>query len=180
VIPYGVDDELFDVRPAGERVGFVGRLTPEKGIADLLGFGPRLLCVGEGPLARAVRDVGGEVVVAHSTDELAAQLERMGVLAMPSRTTRRWKEQFGRAAAEAMAAGIPVVAYGSGSLPEVIGDAGAVVPEGDRVELARTVEGVLHRRDELGARGRARAERSFRWDAVARRQADLYRGVLAA
>src|SRR5919106_615031 len=91
------------------------RPVPEKGIDDLLDFGPRLLCVGDGPLAGAVRAVGGEVTAARSTDELAEQLGRMAVLAAPSRTTPAWKEQFGRMIIEAMAAGVPVVAYASGA-----------------------------------------------------------------
>lgn len=180
VIPYGVEDELFDVRACGERVGFVGRLTPEKGVRDLLGFGRALLCVGAGPLEGEVRAAGGEIAVARSVDELARQLARMAVLVMPSRTGAGWKEQFGRAAAEAMAAGVPVVAYDSGSLPEVVGDAGVLVPEGDRARLRRAVEAARTVRDELGARGRARAWRSFRWAAVAERQASLYREAIAA
>jgi glycosyltransferase involved in cell wall biosynthesis len=180
VIPYGVEDELFEVRPTGDRVGFVGSLVPQKGIADLLSFGPHLLCVGSGPLAADVRAAGGEVVIARSADELAAQLERMGVLVMPSRTLPHLKEQFGRAAVEAMAAGVPVVAYDSGALPEVIGDAGVLVAEGDRDGLVRAVESILGRPDGLGERGRARAWERYRWRKVAEQMAGLYREALAA
>jgi glycosyltransferase involved in cell wall biosynthesis len=180
VIPYGVEDELFAIRPTGERVGFVGSLVPQKGIADLLSFGRRLLCVGSGPLAADVRAAGGEVVVARSPEELAGQLGRMGVLVMPSRTLPHLKEQFGRAAVEAMAAGVPVVAYDSGSLPEVIGDAGLLVPEGDRDELVRAIESLLDRPDGLGERGRARAWERFRWRTVAEQMAGMYREVIAA
>jgi glycosyltransferase involved in cell wall biosynthesis len=180
VIPYGVEDELFEVRPTGDRVGFLGRLAPEKGVLDLLGFGRRLLCVGSGPLADGVRASGGEVVLARTPEELAAQLERMAVVVMPSRTVANWKEQFGRVAVEAMAAGVPVVAYDSGSLPEVIDDAGVLVREGDRKALVRAVQDVLDSPDGLGERGRARAEALFRWDAVARRMASLYEEALAA
>lgn len=179
VVPYGVEDELFEVRPRGDRIGFVGRLAPEKGVNDLLGFGRRLLCVGSGPLSAEVCAAGGEVVVARTTDELAAQLERMAVVVIPSLTTSGWKEQFGRAAAEAMAAGIPVVAYASGSLPEVIGDAGVLAPEGDREALERAVEDLLESPDGLGERGRARARAQFRWRTVAERMHGLYEQVLA-
>jgi glycosyltransferase involved in cell wall biosynthesis len=180
VIPYGVEDELFDVRPAGDRVGFVGSLVPQKGIADLLSFGPRLLCVGSGPLAVDVEAVGGEVVVARSAVDLAEQLARMAVLVMPSRTLPHLKEQFGRAAAEAMAAGVPVVAYDSGALPEVIGDAGVLVAEGDRDGLVRAVESLLDRPDGLGERGRARAWERYRWRTVAEQMAGMYREAIAA
>jgi glycosyltransferase involved in cell wall biosynthesis len=180
VIPYGVEDELFDVRPSGDRIGFVGSLVPQKGIADLLQFGRRLLCVGAGPLAGDVRAAGGEVTTARSADELAEQLERMAVLVMPSRTVANWKEQFGRAAAEGMAAGVPVVAYDSGALPEVIGDAGVLVREGDRDGLARSVESVLAAPDGLGERGRTRASERYRWRVVAREMLALYQEVAAA
>jgi glycosyltransferase involved in cell wall biosynthesis len=180
VIPYGVEDELFEVRPSGERIGFVGSLVAQKGIADLLQFGRRLLCVGEGPLADDVRAVGGEVAMARSPEELACQLERMAVLVMPSRTRSNWTEQFGRAAAEGMAAGVPVVAFDSGALQEVIGDAGVLVREGDRQQLSRAVESVLEQPGGLGERGRARASERYRWQVVAREMLDLYREAAAA
>lgn len=174
VVPYGVEEELFDVRPSGERVGFVGRLAPEKGVRDLLGFGNRLLCVGDGPLREEVRAAGGEVRTACASDELAEAFGRMAVLAIPSRTTPGWKEQFGRVAVEAMAAGVPVVAYDSGALPEVLGDAGLLVREGERDTLVRTIEAVLGRPEGLGERGRARARERYRWETVAGQMRDLY------
>lgn len=180
VIPYGVEEEFFSARPAGDRVGFVGRLVPEKGVRDLLGFGSRLLCVGAGPLEQEVRSAGAEVAVARTIEELVRQLERMGVLVVPSLTTQRWKEQFGRVAAEAMAAGVPVVAYDSGALPEVVGDAGLIVPEGDREALVRSVEAAASDGDRLRELGRARAWQNYRWEAVARRMLDLYQAVVSA
>jgi starch synthase len=78
-----------------------------------------------------------------------------------------------------MAAGIPVVAYASGSLPEVIGDAGVLAPEGDREALERAVEDLLESPDGLGERGRARARAQFRWRTVAERMHGLYEQVLA-
>lgn len=180
VIPYGVEDELFEVRPAGDRVGFVGSLVPQKGIADLLSFGRRLLCVGSGPLADDVRAVGGEVVAARSFEELAGQLERMAVLAMPSRTLPHLKEQFGRSAVEAMAAGVPVVAYDSGALSEVIGDAGVLVPESDRDALVQAIKRQLDHPDGLGERGRARAWERYRWRTVAEQMVGVYREAIRA
>jgi glycosyltransferase involved in cell wall biosynthesis len=178
VIPYGVEEELFDVAPTGERIGFIGNLVAQKGITDLLGFGRRLLCVGAGPLAGAVQAAGGEVVSTRSTEELARQLSRMAVLVAPSRTTPGLKEQFGRAVAEGMAAGVPVVAYDSGALPEVIGDGGLLVREGDRAGLTKAVSSLLQDPRPLGERGRARAWSRYRWATVAASMASLYRAVL--
>ena len=60
----------------------------------------------------------------------------MDLLCAPSRTTPRWREQFGRMLIEAMACGVPVIASPSGEIPYVVGDAGVLVPEGDPDGLA--------------------------------------------
>lgn len=180
IVPYGVEDELFRVRPCGEQVGFVGRLVPEKGVRDLLGFGSRLLCIGSGPLEDEVRAAGARIEVAHTLDELAVAFERMAVLAIPSRSTLSWKEQFGRVAVEAMAAGVPVVAYDSGALGEVIGEAGMLVREGDRDGLVRSIERLLDQPNGLGERGRARAWQRYRWRTVAEQMAGMYREAIAS
>jgi glycosyltransferase involved in cell wall biosynthesis len=108
--------------------------------------------------------------------ELPAIYRQAALLLLPS----RW-EGFGLPAAEAMAAGTPVVASDRGALPEVIGDAGLRVDADDPEALARAIVAILDDsalRTELGRRGRVRARR-FRWDDVARRTLELYREVLA-
>ena len=91
---------------------------------------------------------------------MPAQYHEIDVLAVPSLTTPTWKEQFGpRATIEAMASGIPVVGSDSGAIPNVIGDVGLVVPEGDVDALAAAL--YLLRNDpemrrDLGERGRER------------------------
>jgi len=119
------------------------------------------------------------VVLARSLDELVEQLNRMAVVAMPSRSVSNWKEQFGRTAIEAMAAGVPVVAYDSGSLPEVVGDAGILVPEGDTARLISAVESVLSQPDGMGERGRRHAWERYRWRKVAADMVGLYETVLS-
>ncbi len=180
VVPLGVDDQLFDVSPSGTRVGFVGRLVPEKGVTDLLAFGERLLAVGSGPLADQVRSVGGEVRRAGSLGELSSALREMAVLVAPSRTTGGWREQFGRMTVEAMAAGVPVVASDSGALPEVVGDAGIIVPEGNLGALHDAVNAVLMNPGDLGERGRSRAQRLYRWAVVAQQMERVYEAAIAA
>jgi glycosyltransferase involved in cell wall biosynthesis len=63
-------------------------------------------------------------------------------------------------AQEALRAGVPLVATDVGGIPEVVGDAGVLVPPGNPAALAAAVSHVLAR-PELGARlavaGRARA-----------------------
>src|SRR5207253_2769181 len=64
-------------------------------------------------------------------------------LVLPSRTTATWAEQFGHVLIEAMAAGVPVVGSSSGAIPDVVGDAGIIVPEGDAAALRRALETLL-------------------------------------
>lgn len=180
-------------------VGYVGRLAVEKGIFDLLeavallrraGWDAQALVVGGGPAAdafgRAVaaRGLGAVVrlVPAVPHGEVAAYYRAADVVAVPSRTTRGWAEQFGRVAAEAMASGVPVVVSDSGELPHVVGDCGGglVVPEGDPRALAAALATLLAdppRRRALGAQGRAGVQVHFGLEAVAWRLRRAYDAV---
>lgn len=91
-------------------------------------------------------------------------------------------EGFGLPAGEAMACGVPVVSTRGGALPEVVGDAGVLVPPGDSRALANAIDGLLDdpaRRAGLSARGRARVLEHFSWQVAARRMTDYYEEVLA-
>lgn len=86
-------------------------------------------------------------------------------------------EGFGFPPLEAMAAGVPVVASVAGSLPEVLGDAAALVEPTDTDALAGALEQVLHDPDraaELTRLGRLRA-RIYSWDAATDGILALYR-----
>ena len=74
------------------------------------------------------------------------RLRTFSVLVQPSLTRRNWKEQFGRALMEAMACGVPVVGSASAEIPNVVGDAGLVVPEGDPRRPARGHRALAGRR----------------------------------
>ena len=201
VVPNAVDDELF--RPLdrdacreqlglkGFVVGYVGRLVEEKGLADLLdaiGLCPesvRLVLVGCGPLQselelRADRpDLKGRVdfLGARPLEQLPRVMNALDVLAVPSRTTSRWKEQFGRVIIEAHACGVPVVGSDSGAIPDVIGQAGRVVPERDPAALAGALTELAARPDlarSLGLSGRRQVEQQYTWQRVAQRMAAIY------
>ena len=96
------------------------------------------------------------------------------MLALPSRTTPTWTEQFGRVIIEALASGRPVVAYDSGEIPWVAALTGiTLVPEGDVQGLhdallrnAYGAEGVR-----LAEIGRTAVMEHFTNEAVARRLA---------
>jgi len=81
------------------------------------------------------------------------------------------EESFGISLAEAMACGVPCVSTTRGAIPEVIGDAGYLVPPENEEALADALEtlitdGVL--RDRLRTEGRRRIEEGFSWDRITR------------
>jgi glycosyltransferase involved in cell wall biosynthesis len=201
----GVDPAVFVTDPAESgatpdagdatgrlHVGYVGRLEAHKGVAGLIDAVAGLPLVtldvvGDGPdrvalEARAAR-LGLVDRVTFSgfrpSGALPQRYATFDVLAVPSLETPGWIEQFGRVVVEAMAAGVPVVASASGSLTEVVGDAGVLVPPGDVPALTGALAELAAHPEErrrLAAAAPARAAR-WSWPAIARRQADLYREV---
>lgn len=91
-------------------------------------------------------------------------------------------EGFGFPAGEAMACGMPVIATDGGSLPEVVGDAGVIVPHSNPPALARAIAELLDdpaRRDRLGATARTRILKHFKWERAAREVVEIYRQAMA-
>ncbi|MFH1861341.1 MAG: glycosyltransferase, partial [bacterium] len=155
VIPWGVDVELFALQPrlssAVFTVGYVGRLVPEKGVDVLIRAlaglpNTRGIIVGSGPerekLEALAVEKGIEIQFTGSVaqSKLPDILRQMDVLVLPSRSTHRWAEQFGRAAVEAMVSGIPVIGSNSGAIPWVIGDADLIFREDDIEDLNRLIK----------------------------------------
>jgi glycosyltransferase involved in cell wall biosynthesis len=109
-------------------------------------------------------------------DKLLATYRLFDVFVLPAVTTPTSVEQFGCVLAEAMACGIPVIGSSSGAIPETIGDAGFVFPEGDAQSLADTVmkaindNGTKHSRVAIGLR---KYEEHYSCDAYARTLASI-------
>ena len=92
-----------------------------------------------------------------------------------------WKESFGQVAPFAMSMGIPVVGYGVGAIPEIVGDPGLCAPSGDSAHLAEIIVHLLDdraRRLEIGRRNRERAHRQFSVEAMIDRYGQLYAQLL--
>jgi glycosyltransferase involved in cell wall biosynthesis len=70
-------------------------------------------------------------------------------------------EPFGRAVVQAMLAGLPVIATWAGAIPEVVGEAGRLLPAGDVESLAATLTMDEATRKRLGCEGRERALARF-------------------
>ena len=135
-----------------------------------------LRMAGRGKDMERARQIAGELGIAKNVRVIGAvdeeQRRRLfagaAVQLMPSRF-----EGFGMVAAEAMAAGVPLVAAAAGSLPEVVAppEGGVLVPPGDAQALANAVSALLDdpaRRAALSASARISAGR-FSWEAVADR-----------
>ena len=91
-------------------------------------------------------------------------------------------EGFGLPAGEAMACGVPVISTDGGALPEVVGDAGIIVPTKNPGAIAGAIEALFNdpgRRRELSAHGRSRIEQRFSWTRAAQEMERLYRNVIA-
>jgi glycosyltransferase involved in cell wall biosynthesis len=199
---YGIDPELYAPRPRPAQqdetfvAGYLGRLLFDKGLGVLIealtqlpdNFRVRL--VGSGPDHDALADLAAtrnvaervEFAPAVSSTEIPDALAQMDVLVLPSLTRHNWKEQFGRVLIEAMACDVPVLGSNSGEIPNVVGDAGLIVPEGDAGALAqglRTLQEQSKLRTDYVRRGRERVLGQFTQEQVARRTAALYRQVVS-
>jgi phosphatidyl-myo-inositol dimannoside synthase len=175
-------------------VGFAGRLVEEKGIDTVLHafthsqHSWNLLVVGGGELSARVESFRlrypARIRLASDVDhaQMPEYLRAMDVLCAPSRTTTRWREQFGRMLIEAMACGVPVVASDSGEIPYVVQDAGVILPEDDLGQWTTAVDQLVAdpaARARLANRGVARAHSEFSWRVVARRHLDFFDEVLS-
>ncbi len=198
VIPqFGFDPALFIPRPAHcphprrhDRpfvIGCVSRLEEFKGllvlvraVAELARRPPdRAPACGTGSLRGALEALAAELGIGEKviirgqvpSTQMPALYHDFDALALPSLTLPRWKEQFGRVLVEAMLCEVPVVASDSGELPNVVGDAGMVVPEGDVAALTMALQRLIEDRDlrqHIGVAGRRRALEHYTMAAVAR------------
>jgi glycosyltransferase involved in cell wall biosynthesis len=90
-------------------------------------------------------------------------------------------EGFGLPAGEAMACGVPVISTTGGALPEVVGDAGVIVPHSDYKALAGAISQLFdnpQRARELGQAGYKRVMDNFTWKIAAQKTVDTYREAI--
>lgn len=160
-------------RPEGPlRVGFLGRLTKDKGVhvlahamAEVIAHSEcevRLVLAGENRFGDAVddREIGAALEpLAGSVDHLGwvrreEFFDQVDLAVFPS----VWEEPFGLVAAEAMARGVPFVISDAGALPEVAGpNYPWVAPRGDAAALAETILALI------GELGEDRVQHDARW-----------------
>jgi len=184
--PNGVDTEAFKPRPrpadglraklgipaAAKVVGFLGRLSPEKGpevflraalLAQARLADAHFVFVGDGPLAASLKEqiarlkLEQRVHLAGLQRDVAGVLNEMDVLVSSSHS-----EAMPLAVMEAMASGLPVIATRVGGVPDMIeqGESGWLVAPNDFSDIAARLEQVLATPGELERMGRSARARA--------------------
>jgi glycosyltransferase involved in cell wall biosynthesis len=199
VVHNGVNNEYFYPKQNGQRpenalIVTNSADTPLKGLNFLLeavaqvrkSHSIKLTVIGQpkpnGIIENLVSQLGiGDIV--HFTgrianEEFADYYAQSTIAVIPS-----LYEGFGIPAAEAMACGVPLISTSGGALPEVVGDAGIVVPPADADALAKAILRLLKSPEErirYAKAGLARVNSVFSWKKAAQEVAAIYREALNA
>ncbi len=147
VIPMGVNLKKFSHKAKKRsnkttQILFVGRLTSEKGVPELLqsyrnllhqGLKVHLTVVGKGDVK-----LPSGLPLTHSTlpySRIQEAYQKADIFCLPSKTTKYWQEQFGMVLVEAMASGLPIVTTNTGAIKEVCGNAALYAKPSDAISL---------------------------------------------
>ncbi|MFO1311875.1 MAG: glycosyltransferase [Burkholderiales bacterium] len=177
----------------GNTIGMVYRMERDK--LDENAIDPFILAVEARPRTRAVIVGGGSLLPEFKrrvaiaglaerftfTDyvayvDLPALYASMTLFVAPV-----WKESFGQVSVFAMAAGVPVVGYATGAIPEIVADPALVAPFGDSGALADVIVRLLDdpvARRTVSQRNRERARAHYSVDAMIASYARLYGSLL--
>ena len=197
IVPNGIDTGRFHPVPDIDREP--GRLIvtnsadiPLKGLQYLLEaiarikkrHGVRLTVIGapkkNSPIPLLIRELGiGDLVtftgrIGH--EEFVRQYARAAIAVVPS-----VYEGFGLPAGEAMACAVPVISTSGGALPEVVGDAGLLIPPASVDALTGAILQLLENPDRarrLGDAGYRRVMNEFTWSRAAHKTIKAYRKVI--
>jgi len=193
VIYNGIDTHIFSPSPKVHRLDnrllvVISRDTPVKGLRYMLEalallrrkHDLELIVVAKGTDNRTTQrliDTLGirdyiKIIDEIDTPELVNQYRLAGMVIIPS-----VYEGFGLPAAEAMACGAPTVSTTAGALPEVVGDAGILVPPADVKALVDAISALIANADEqrhLSQIGRRRIVQKFNWRNTAKETIAVY------
>ena len=197
VVPNGINTNLFypmpDIRRQPGRIIVTNSSdVPLKGLYYLLHavarIAPkrsiRLVVVGtpkkNGGIARLIRRLGiGDRITFTgriSDAEFVRQYARAAMAVVSS-----VYEGFGLPAGEAMACAVPVISTTGGALPEVVGDAGVLVPPEDHLALAEAITDMMDNPERaivLGHKGYRRVQRHFTWQRAAQKTVAAYQETI--
>jgi glycosyltransferase involved in cell wall biosynthesis len=197
IVPNGIDTSRFKPIPGMKRqthriIATNSADTPLKGLKYLLEAVAsvsrttriHLTVIGSpqknGHVLKTVRqlDIGDCIHFTGriSSAELSRQYARAAIAVIPS-----IYEGFGFPAGEAMACATPVISTTAGALPELVGDAGIVVPPADSEALAGAIRDLLNnpaKALEMGQAGYQRIHNGFTWEKAAQKTVETYKEVI--
>jgi glycosyltransferase involved in cell wall biosynthesis len=197
VVHNGINHEYFypvqnGPRPENTIIVTNSADTPLKGLNFLLEAvaqirkkqSVKLTVIGEpkknGIIENLVAKLGVSDVVQFTgriaNEEFAEYYAKSTVAVVPS-----LYEGFGIPAAEAMACGVPLISTSGGALPEVVGDAGIIVPPGNAGALAHAIMHLLNspeERKKYAQAGIARVQSVFSWNKAAAEVVEVYREAI--
>lgn len=192
----------YELAESDKIILFVGRLTGNKGERELVFAAKRLeqlglvdkynlkfVVVGQGPYLSDLHNLLQRTKLTNvfrlikqvPYQKMPAVHNLADIFYLGSVPVPVWQEQFGMVLIEAMASGKPVVAAQSGSISEVVGDAGVLFPPADFYALSEELKKLLKdpkRCNELGQQGRQRAEELFDSQKVAQNIGQIYKELL--
>ncbi|MEM9567176.1 MAG: glycosyltransferase, partial [Cyanobacteria bacterium P01_E01_bin.34] len=163
ILPCGIDPDLYNfVASPADYLAWVGRIAPEKGLEDAAALSQQL----KQPVVVLGKMQDPEYWEAIQTQYPQAQLDYRGFLptgqlqqivgkSLALLVTPKWVEAFGMVVVEAMACGVPAIAYNRGGPAEIIesGRTGWVV-ECDRVNALADAVGHIEELDRHACRQR--------------------------
>jgi glycosyltransferase involved in cell wall biosynthesis len=197
IIPNGIRTDLFypipEIQREKNRIMVTSSAdTPLKGLFYLLQAVAqisqnrriRLVIVGKPPQNGAVQEMINRLGIGKyitftgriDNDVYVQHYARASLAVVPS-----VYEGFGLPAGEAMACGVPVVSTTGGALPEVVGNAGLLVPPADTEALANAIISILDHPDrarQMGHNGYERVRRQFTWEKAAELTIEAYRETI--
>jgi glycosyltransferase involved in cell wall biosynthesis len=192
-------NDKFDISGKDLVILYIGRLSKYKGLFELVYAAKRVLededtkdrnikfvLVGDGPIKNKIKtllrylkiDDNFRIIGGVDYSEIPGIHNIADIFVLPSIVSPRGREQFGMVLIESMACSKPVVSTLTGSIPEVVGEAGLLVQPSDHYSLYQAFKKLIldeSLRIELGELGRKRVMENFDSKLVAEKIKNVYR-----
>ncbi len=194
-------NDKFDISGGDLVILYIGRLSKYKGLFELVYAAKRILededikdrnikfvLVGDGPIKNKIKarlrhlkiDENFRIIGGIDYSEIPRIHNIADIFVLPSIVSPRGREQFGLVLIESMACSKPVVSTFTGSIPEVVGEAGLLVQSNDHYSLYQAFKKLIldeNLRIKLGELGRKRVMENFDSKLVAEKIKGVYRAL---
>ena len=186
------------IDPNSKIILTIARNVWEKGIDDLIlavklikqkGLNIHLLIIGDGPMHNKLKELSQQLKIDKQTtfvkkvdyNEIPKYHNLADVFVLNSAPTKHWQEQFGMVLIESMACQAAVISTLSGSIPEVVGDSGLLIPPADHLALKKAILSLLednNKRLEIANQARFRTKTVFDANKVALNIKEIYESLI--